>query len=95
MKCIHANEVGRLGAGAGACLADLTERILYCVSQVHQRFVAEDVVQDYDAGLEFAEAAAILRVVQRGDQRQCLIRFGPPPVFPSPGCWINPHAAEQ
>lgn len=58
--------------------------------QVHQRFVAEDVVEDYDAGLEFAEAAAILRIVQRGDQRQCLIRFDPPclpfPCLPESSC---------
>ena len=44
------------------------------VAQVHQRFVADDVIEDYDAGLEYAEVEAILRIVQRGDQRQCLVR---------------------
>ena len=43
-------------------------------AQVHQRFVADDVIEDYDAGLEYAEVEAILRIVQRGDQRQCLVR---------------------
>jgi hypothetical protein len=42
--------------------------------QVNQAFIAEDVRDDFEAGLEYAEAAAILRMVQRGDQRQYLIR---------------------
>lgn len=42
--------------------------------QVNQAYIAEDVREDFEAGLEYAEAAAILRMVQRGDQRQYLVR---------------------
>ena len=41
---------------------------------MHERFMAVDVVEDFDAGFEYAEAEAVVRIVQRGDQRQCLVR---------------------
>ena len=43
--------------------------------QVNQAFIAEDVRENFETGLEYAEAAAILRMVQRGDQRQYLVRY--------------------
>ena len=46
--------------------------------QVNQAFIAEDVRENFETGLEYAEAAAILRMVQRGDQRQYLVRCGRP-----------------
>jgi hypothetical protein len=46
--------------------------------QVNQAFIAEDVRENFETGLEYAEAAAILRMVQRGDQRQYLVRYGLP-----------------
>ena len=42
--------------------------------QVNEALIAEDVVADFDAGLEYAEAAEILRGVLRGDGRQFLVR---------------------
>ncbi len=36
--------------------------------------MATDIVEDFDAGLEYAEAESVLRMVQRGDQRECLVR---------------------
>ncbi len=50
-----------------------------CDAQVHQRFMATDIVEDFDAGLEYAEAESVLRMVQRGDQRECLVRCGAAP----------------
>ena len=38
--------------------------------------MATDIVEDFDAGLEYAEAESVLRMVQRGDQRECLVRCG-------------------
>lgn len=43
-------------------------------AQVNEAYVAEDVRADYEAGLEYAQADSILRMVQRGDQRQYLVR---------------------
>ena len=43
---------------------------------MNQAFIAEDVRENFETGLEYAEAAAILRMVQRGDQRQYLVRYG-------------------
>ena len=39
--------------------------------------VADDVVEDFDAGLEYGEAESILKSVQRGDAREYLVRYGP------------------
>lgn len=43
---------------------------------MNQAYIAEDVREDFEAGLEYAVAAAILRMVQRGDERQYLVRCG-------------------
>lgn len=45
--------------------------------QVNSKYVAEDLVQDFDAGLEYAEADCIVDVQNRGDSRQYLIRYWP------------------
>ena len=42
--------------------------------QVSQWNVATDVVEDYDAGLEYGVPRAILRSVQRGDAREYLVQ---------------------
>lgn len=39
------------------------------------KYIAEDLIQDFDAGLEFAEAECILDVQNRGDSRQYLIKY--------------------
>ena len=39
--------------------------------------MAEDLVEDFDAGLEYAEADCIVDVQNRGDSRQYLIRYLP------------------
>ena len=44
--------------------------------QVSQWNVADDVVEDFDAGLEYGEAESILRSVQKGDAREYLVRWG-------------------
>ncbi len=44
-----------------------------CV-QVSQWNVASDVVEDFDAGLEYGEAESILKSVQKGDSREYLVR---------------------
>ena len=44
------------------------------VLQVSQWDVAADIVDDYDAGLEYCEAQFILKSVQRGDEREYLVR---------------------
>lgn len=41
---------------------------------VAAKYVAEDVVQDFDAGLEYAQGVAILDMRQRGDSRAYLVR---------------------
>ena len=51
------------------------ETVCCWIAQVHQRLMADDIVEDFDAGLEYAEAESVLRIVQRGDQRQCLVRW--------------------
>ena len=43
-------------------------------AQVHQQLMAQDIVEDFDAGMEYAEAESVVRIVQRGDQRECLVR---------------------
>ena len=40
--------------------------------------MAEDVVEDYDAGLEYAEADCIVDMESRGDSRNYLIRCDNP-----------------
>lgn len=42
--------------------------------QVSQWNIADDVVEDYDAGLEYGEAESILKSVQKGDAREYLVR---------------------
>ena len=42
--------------------------------QVSQWNVASDVVEDFDAGLEYGEAESILKSVQKGDTREYLVR---------------------
>jgi len=42
--------------------------------QVNSKYVAEDLVADFDAGLEYAEAECLLDVQHRGDSRQYLVR---------------------
>ena len=45
-----------------------------CVLQVSSKYIAEDLVEDFDAGLEYAEADCILDVQQKGDSLQYFIR---------------------
>ena len=49
-----------------------------CGLQVSQWDVAADILEDYDAGLEYCEAERILKGVQRGDEREYLVRCAPP-----------------
>ena len=42
--------------------------------QVSQWNVADDVVEDYDAGLEYGKPEGIVKSVQRGDAREYLVR---------------------
>lgn len=44
-------------------------------SWVNSKYVAEDLVEDFDAGLEYAEAECILDVHNKGDSRKYLIRW--------------------
>ena len=59
------------------------------VPQVNERDVAEDLVADWDAGLELAEASDILDVRQRGDRRTYLVRHESPPkhLYPTTFCF--------
>ena len=43
-------------------------------------YIAPDVVEDYDSGLEYGTAARVLRMVQRGDEREFLIQCAAPPL---------------
>lgn len=45
-------------------------------SWVNEKDVAEDVVEDYDKGLEYAEADCILEMKKKGDARRYQIRCG-------------------
>lgn len=42
--------------------------------QVNSKYVAEDLVAVFDAGLEYAEADCLLDVQHRGDSRQYPVR---------------------
>ena len=42
--------------------------------QVSTKYVAQDVVEDFDAGLEYAQADCILDVAYRGDEREYLVK---------------------
>ena len=42
--------------------------------QVNSKYIAEDLIEDFDAGLEYAEADCIMDVEQKGDSLQFLIR---------------------
>ena len=46
-------------------------------AQVNQLYIAPDVVEDYDSGLEYGTAARVLRMVQRGDEREFLVQCAP------------------
>ncbi len=41
---------------------------------MNQLYIAPDLVEDYDNGLEYGTAARVLRMVQRGDEREFLIQ---------------------
>ena len=47
---------------------------MLCVVQVNSKYIAEDLIEDFDAGLEYAEADCIVDVQQTGDSLQYLIR---------------------
>ena len=49
-------------------------------AQVNQLYIAPDVVEDYDSGLEYGTAARMLRMVQRGDEREFLVQCAPCPM---------------
>lgn len=51
-------------------------------AQVNQAQVAEDLQEDFQEGLEWAEAAEVLRVVVRGDARQYLVRWADSGQYP-------------
>ena len=53
--------------------------------QVTQWDVAADIVEDYDAGLEYCEAECILKSVQKGDEREYLVRCAAPFYV----CWCQ------
>jgi hypothetical protein len=59
-------------------------------TQVNHAFIAEDVREDFEEGLEYAEASEIMRMVQRGDQRQYLIRSAGAAV-----AWISTVSGEM
>jgi signal recognition particle protein len=40
------------------------------------KYVSEEVIQDYESGLEYAEAESIIDVRNRGDSRTYLVRWG-------------------
>jgi len=43
---------------------------------MHEKYVSEEVIQDYECGLEYAEAECIIDVRNRGDSRTYLVRWG-------------------
>lgn len=51
-------------------------------SWVNESMVAEDLQEDYKSNLEWAEAAAILRVVVRGDAREYLVKWSDSESYP-------------
>ena len=55
---------------------------------MNQLYIAPDLVDDYDGGLEYATAARVLRGVQRGDEREFLIQCASalPPSTSRPCC---------
>ena len=59
------SDAGRLAV----CKPEACEHV-----QVSQWNVASDVVEDFDAGLEYGEAESILKSVQKGDAREYLVR---------------------
>ena len=61
--------VGRDAEGIAVCKPEPFENV-----QVSQWNVASDVVEDFDAGLEYGEAESILKSVQKGDAREYLVR---------------------
>lgn len=51
-------------------------------SWVNEAMVAEDLQEDYNSNLEWAEAAEILRVVVRGDAREYLVKWADAESYP-------------
>ena len=43
---------------------------------VPEKYVSDEVIEDYESGLEYAEAACIVDVRNRGDSRTYLVRWG-------------------
>jgi hypothetical protein len=66
--------------------------------QVSQWNVADDVVEDFDAGLEYGEAESILKAVQKGDAREYLVRWGSAHALyrgPTAYCRAGSHKAVE
>jgi signal recognition particle protein len=42
----------------------------------HEKYVSAEVIEDYESGLEYAEAESIVDVRNRGDSRTYLVRWG-------------------
>lgn len=42
---------------------------------INEKLVSQDVINDYNAGLEYVEAAQVLDMRQRGDERRFLVRW--------------------
>lgn len=47
--------------------------------QVSQGDVSQEVIDDWDAGLEYGEVAEVLKYTVRGDGKEYLVRWVPPP----------------
>ena len=45
-----------------------------CGMQVNTKYIAEDLVLDFDAGLEYGEADCVLDMEEKGTTRRYLIR---------------------
>lgn len=61
-------------AGPSSCVGSVHAYEWSCTVQVPQWNVANDVVEDFDAGLEYGEAERIVKSVQRGDTREYLVQ---------------------
>ena len=68
-KGLCTDKSGRRGNGWPKC-----QQHDHVKLQVNSKYVAEDLVADFDAGLEYAEADCLLDVQHRGDSRQYLVR---------------------
>lgn len=43
---------------------------------LHEKYLSQEVIEDYESGLEYAEAESILDVRNRGDSRTYLVKWG-------------------